>query len=471
MLRPQPGLEIDGFTLGERLHQGGFASIWAVTHALYRTPMIMKVPTILDGDDGPTIVGFEVEQMIMPRLTGPHVPRIFGQGDFATMAYIVQEAIPGGSLLARFEQGQWPLSDLLEVGARIAEAVHALHLQHVIHLDLKPANILQRESGEMVLIDFGLARHDELPDLLEEEFAIPMGTYPYIAPEQFLKCREDLRSDIFSLGAILYEMATGLPPFGVPQKLRGVKKRLWRDPVPPRAIRPEIPEWLQEVILRALEVDPAKRYQSAAQLRFDLRHPAQVALTERGRKLKLDGWAKVFARWRKMRKLTRFAAPVETRAQIDAAPILLVAVDLTPEGEARHAPLKLWVKRMLTLQPDARIACVSVIRTARLGIEITVDEQGESLHVARLVALRAWAEGLDLSEAQLTFTILEGPDPAQAIIDHAAQLGADHILMGARGNSAARRYLGSVSSKVVAEAAASVTVIRLPGGGAAAGEA
>ena len=75
-------MEIDGFTLGERLHQGGFATIWEVTHALYRTPMVMKVPTILDGYDGPTIVGFEVEQMIMPRLTGPHVPRVIGTGRF-----------------------------------------------------------------------------------------------------------------------------------------------------------------------------------------------------------------------------------------------------------------------------------------------------------------------------------------------------------------------------------------------------
>lgn len=76
MLRPHPGTEIDGFTLGQKLHVGGFASIWEVTHALYRSALVMKVPTVLNGDDGPAIVGFKVEQMIMPRLTGPHVPRI-----------------------------------------------------------------------------------------------------------------------------------------------------------------------------------------------------------------------------------------------------------------------------------------------------------------------------------------------------------------------------------------------------------
>ena len=467
MRRPFSGMEIDGFTLGERLHQGGFATIWAVTHALYRSAMIMKVPTILDGYDGPTIVGFEVEQMIMPRLTGPHVPKVFGIGGFDDMPYVVMEAIGGGSLLERFKAAPLPLSDVVEVAARLAGALHALHLQHVAHLDLKPANVLQRDSGEMVLIDFGLARHDDLPDLLDEEFTIPMGTFPYIAPEQYLRQRDDLRSDLFALAAMIYEMATGKLPFGVPETLKGVRKRLWRDPVPPRALRADLPEWLQEVILRGLEVDPARRYQTAAQMLFDLAHPAQVALTGRAMKMRADGALEVFQRWRRMRGIRRFEAPPSHGAQIDRAPILLVAVDLSPEGEALAPRLMLWVKRMLALQPDSRVALTNIIKTAVLGIDVTTDAAGENLHVARLVALRAWARELELPEAQLTFSILENSDPGAAIIEHAVQVRADHILMGARGHSTTRRYLGSVSAKVVAEAGCSVTVIRQ--GGAAEG--
>ncbi len=463
MRRPQTGMEIGGFMLGERLHQGGFASIWAVTHALYRTPMIMKVPTILDGYDGPTIVGFEVEMMIMPRLTGAHVPKIFGVGGFDDMPYLVMERIGGGSLLERFNAAPLPLSEVVETGARMLAAVHALHLQHVAHLDLKPANVLQRETGEMVLIDFGLARHDDLPDLLDEEFTIPMGTFPYIAPEQYLRQRDDLRSDLFAVAAMICEMATGRPPFGTPETLKGVRRRLWRDPVPPRVLRPEVPEWLQEVILRGLEVDPARRYQSAAQMAFDLAHPDQIALTERGMKRVQDGALTVFHRWRKMRKVRRFAAPASHGEQMERAPILLVAVDLAPEGEALSARLMLWVRRMLSLQPDSRVALVNIIKTAVLALDPTTDEAGENLHVARLVALRAWAHGLDLPEAQLTCTVLENSDPGAAIIDHAAQISADHVLMGARGQGAARRYLGSVSAKVVAEAPCSVTVIRQGG--------
>ena len=118
---------------------------------------------------------------------------------------------------------------------------------------------------------------------------------------------------------------------------------------------------------------------------------------------------------------------------------------------------------MLVTQPDARIACVNVLKTARIGIDQATDEAGNNLHVVRLVALRAWAVGIDLPEERLTFAILEGPDPGPVIIDYATANYVSHVVLGARGYSTARRYLGSVSAKVVAEANCSVTVIRVPG--------
>jgi eukaryotic-like serine/threonine-protein kinase len=377
------------------------------------------------------------------------------------MPYIVAERIPGGSLLALFGKAPLPLSEVLEATSRMATAVHDLHRQHVIHLDLKPANFLQRPSGDMVCVDYGLSRHDDLPDLLTEEFTIPMGTWPYIAPEQFLRQRGDLRSDIFALGAMTYELATGKLPFGEPQSLKGVRKRLWRDPVPPRALRPDLPKWLQEIILRALEVDPARRYQTAAQMIFDLSNPHQVRLTERGRKQARDSAMVVFHRWRKMRHLRGFAAPVSMSAQIDRAPILMVAVDLAPQMEALSERLRLAVQRMLMIQPDARVACVNVIRTNRMAIDQGTDANGNNLHVARLVGLKHWASSIELPDDRLTFTVLEGTDPGAVLVDHATANAVDHIIMGARGHSTTRRYLGSVSSHVVAEAACSVTVIRL----------
>lgn len=462
-LRPQTGLQIDGFTLGEQLHKGGFASIWQVTHPEHDLALVMKVPTILDGYDGPTIVGFEVEQMIMPRLSGAHVPRVLGQGDFAVLPYIVMEQIPGGSLYRRFRRAPLPVSELVDMAAGMATALHALHRQGVIHFDLKPDNFLQRPTGEMVLIDFGLSHHEALPDLLAEEFTLPMGTFPYIAPEQYLKTRTDLRSDLFAMGAMLYELATGKLPFGQPETLNAVARRLWCDPVPPRALVPDLPEWLQEVILRALEVDPARRYQSAAQMLYDLQHPAQITLTERAGRTTAQGlWARWTKRWA-MRRVAGDGAPLSMGAQIARAPVLMVSVDLAPDQEVLSRALLTSVKRMLVILPEARIACVNVIRTARARLDQTTDAQGNNLHVSRLLALRAWAEGLDMPPELLTFTVLEGSDPGQVLIDHATHNQVDHILMGARGHSGRRRYLGSVSSQVVAEAPCSVTVIRLSG--------
>jgi eukaryotic-like serine/threonine-protein kinase len=116
----------------------------------------------------------------------------------------------------------------------------------------------------------------------------------------------------------------------------------------------------------------------------------------------------------------------------------------------------------LLIEPDARIACVNVIKTARIGIDQGTDDKGNNLHVMRLVQLKAWAAGIQLPDHRLTYSVLEGPDPGQVIIDHATANHVDHILMGARGHSTTRRYLGSVSAQVVAEAQCSVTVIRVP---------
>ena len=110
---------------------------------------------------------------------------------------------------------------------------------------------------------------------------MPMGTGPYIAPEQIMKNRSDKRSDFFSLGVLLYYLATNTRPFGLPQAQSQLRQRIWRDPTPPRKLAPDMPPWLQEIILRCLEVKPERRYQSAAQLAldelFELRGAVSVA--------------------------------------------------------------------------------------------------------------------------------------------------------------------------------------------------
>ena len=435
------------------------AEIWLVRRPDLPSPLVMKIPLFRDVDDPASLVGFEVEQMILPVLTGPHVPRFVAAGDWSVQPYIVMEHIGGGSLKDRLAGAPLEPAEIAALGARVASALHDLHRQHVVHLDVKPSNVLFRETGEAVLIDFGLSRHDRLPDLLAEEFRLPMGTGPYISPEQVRRVRDDPASDVFSLGVVLYYLATAVRPFGNPSSQRELRRRLYRDPIPPRARTPSVPPWLQEVILRCLEVDPRRRYETAAQLAFELSHPEQVTLTARAGRLRRDSWITVWRRrWRGLG-----AEPAESRPAADRlarAPILMVAVDVASESAALAEDLRLAARRILQTESGARLACVTVLKTSRIGMDIQVDDQGGNLHVRRLIELKDWARAFNLPSARITFHVLSAPDPATAIVEFARSNHVDQIVIGSRGSSTLRRYLGSVSSQVVAQADGTVTVVK-----------
>jgi len=473
--RLEPGQVIDGFRLEEHLHQGGMAHLWRVTRvdAPDGPPLIMKVPRIKGGDDPATIVGFEVEQMIMPTLSGPHVPKFVAKGDFTRQPYIVMEHIPGASLRARFDAAPLPLDEVVQVGIKVATALHDLHRQHVIHLDVKPSNIMfrrnaDRSQGEAVLVDFGLSRHDRLPDLLDEEFELPMGTGPYMSPEQVQFVRNDPRSDLFALGVLLYHLATGERPFGNPNTVRGLRQRLYREPVPPRVHRPDIPPWLQEIILRCLAVQPADRHQTAAQLAFDLQHPQQVQLTERAERIqKKAGGLGTIKRW-----FSAIGAEpvtiVSAAEQAERSPILLAAVDVAGATPALLEAVRHTVQRLLQTEPGARLACLAVMKTNRIATDELIEADGSSKHVNLLVKLKHWAHPLqralepqrELQAGRITYHVLEAPDAASAIVDYARKNQVDHVVMGARSSGGLRRYLGSVSAEVVAQCDCTVTVVR-----------
>jgi nucleotide-binding universal stress UspA family protein len=457
----EPGTLIDGFRLEEKIHQGSMAEIWRVRRDRAPLPMVMKIPSFRDGDDPAAIVGFEVEQMILPTLSGVHVPRFLAAGDWSVQPYIVMEQIGGPSLRSRLDDAPCGAEEVASIGARVAAALHDLHGQQVIHLDVKPSNVMFRENGEAVLIDFGLSRHDRLPDLLAEQFRIPMGTGPYISPEQIRQIRNDPRSDLFSLGVVLYYLATGQRPFGNPTSVRGLRQRLYRDPVPPSARNPQCPPWLQEVILRCLEVSPARRYDTAAHLAFQFQHPEQVALTARARRTARDGILTVARR--RFRLIGEEPDLRQSAAvQLSKAPIVAVAIDLTQGSEALAEALLLTTRRVLQTEPGARLACLTVLRTPRLGIETSVDGEGHSLRMRLLVELQHWARPLGLGVGRITHHVLEAPDPAAAIVEFAGSNHVDHIVIGSRGSSTLRRYLGSVSSQVVAQAVCTVTVVKTP---------
>jgi eukaryotic-like serine/threonine-protein kinase len=463
MARPrlESGTELDGFRIGDMVHRGGMALLWEVTRPGDDLPMVMKIPVLHEGEDPAAIVGFEMEQMIMPRLSGPHVPRHVANGDFGSQPYLVMERIAGETLLPQLTSLPLPVDRLCDWGARIADALDALHRQGVVHLDVKPSNIMFRPGGEAVLIDFGLARHRDLPDLMKEEFRLPYGTAPYMAPEQVMGIRSEPRSDLFALGCLLYFFATGTRPFGDPQRLKGLKRRLWQDPVPPRKLRPDLPTWFQEIVLRCLEVKASRRHPTAAQLAHDLRHPDQVTLTARAAKTDRDGFFAALKR-RSEPELTLIdKAPPERAPGLSLAPIVLVAIsldDLTPDlaGLLRATAL-----HVLDRLPAARIACLNVQKLNRIALDSSLDAAGNNKHVQRLVALKDWAHALQVESGRITFHVIEAIDPAEAILDFARANNVDHIVMGARSQSTLRKVLGSVSAKVASEAPCSVTVVRM----------
>ncbi len=462
----EPGTEIDGFLVEDCIHTGGMALIYRAHYAGGREPnfeMVMKVPRMTSGDGAENIVGFEVEHQIMQVLTGPHVPRLVAAGDLDAVPYLVMEYVRGNTLdhwLDLDKQGQRPTpATLASLGAAVATAAHSLHRQNAVHLDLKPANVLIRPDGNAVLLDFGLSFHAHYPDLLAEELRRAVGSPVYMAPEQVVGMRGDPRSDIFAIGVMLYELATGELPFGCPQTKAGLRQRLWMDPPPPRKLRPDLPEWLQEVILRCLEPVAEQRYPSAAHLAFDLMHPEQITITALGRSLTGTGFRTHFKRWIKAAGMHYQPSPLPAR-QIDEVPIIMVAVPNHDVSDATLYSLRQAVQRSLGIRPGARLACVTV--SSPSATSTTSDANSETtVHRKLLAMLRQWTQGLGPIEHQTSYHVIESGDVAQALLRYAETNNVSMIVMGAATHGLQmQRFVATVPIKVAMEAPCTVILVK-----------
>ena len=464
----EPGTEVDGFVVHECIHAGGMAHIY---HAGYANtardpgfPLAMKIPRMTAGDGAENIVSFEVELTILPTLTGHHAPRFVAAGDLMRLPYLVMEYVEGQTLqhwLDSHQRGdaEQDARDIARIGSALAIAAHSIHQQNVCHLDLKPANVLLRPDGSVVLLDFGLSCHAHYPDLLAEEMRKAVGSPTWIAPEQVVGVRGDLRSDIFAIGVMLYEMATGELPFGSPTTDAGLRQRLWMTPAPPRQHRPDLPEWLQEVILRCLEPEAAQRYPSAAHLAFDLANPEQVPLTERGRRLRGPGLRVHFKRWIKAAGMHYQPSPLPTR-QIEEVPILMVAVPHDDVTDATLYSLREAAARSLGIRPGARLACVSVISPS--ASSASDSERSETtLRRQHLARLKQWATGLDLSRHSASYHVLESSDVAQALVRYAEANRVSMMILGAATHGLQlQRFIATVPMRVARDAPCTVILVK-----------
>ena len=423
----EPAQVLDGFVIDACIHSGGMAHIYTVHYQADVPdpgfPMAMKVPRMTAGDGAENIVGFEVESQIMQVLTGPHVPRFVAAGDLSNVPYLVMEYIPGHTLQHWLDiPSQVSPEEIARLGVAMAQAAHALHRHNVVHLDLKPA----------VLLDFGLSNHAHYPDLLAEQLRKAVGSPAWISPEQVVGVRGDPRSDIFAIGVMLYQLCTGELPFGEPQTVAGLRQRLWMDPVPPRKVHPELPEWLQEVVLRCLEPEALQRYPSAAHLAFDLAHPEQVAITARGRNTHGTSFKTHFKRWFKAAGMQYQPSPLPAQ-QIEDVPIIMVAVPHKDVTDATLYSLRQAVARSLGTRPGARLA----------------------------TALRQWAQPLDHPGHQTSFHVLEASDVAQALLSYAKGNNVNVMVLGAATHGLkTQHFVATVPIKVAMDAPCTVILVK-----------
>ena len=455
-----PGSEIDGFCLGDVMHVGSMASIYRLTGPDGSLPLIMKIPRLGPGERAINVISFEVCRMVLGALAqGVHHPTLVAYGDVESTPYLVMEFIDGVRLSEIVGRAPLQPEEIARLGSALALALADLHRQDVVHHDLKPTNVLYRADGGVVLVDFGLSHHCHFPDLLAEELKFPVGNWVYMSPEQILGVRCDPRSDIYALGAILYELATGQLPFGRPESLAELRRRIYRDPMPPRAIVPSIPEWLQEIILRCLEVDASARYSSAEQVAFDLANPLQVSRTERGsRQRRANWWTLLGRRMRAARFEPADCPPPSVQPQVPR--IVVVALALAKTDEQMREALRDAVRQVIAADPACRIACVTAVPPAASLSGEGEENSATGRHIRRLVELRRWAHSLELPEERLTYHVLESEKPAMALIDYVTFNDADQILVGAPHRSGPTRRFAGVCAEVVIKVPCSVTVVR-----------
>jgi serine/threonine protein kinase len=258
----KPGDHLDHYRIDSMVARTSFASIFQGTDLGTGRKVVIKVPMEMDADP---IVSerFRREEEIGQKLDHPGVVGVL-RDDYRSYAYMVREWAEGRTLREILqEQAPLPCARAVRIAVRICEALYYVHSCGVVHRDLKPENVIVDSADRIKLIDFGIAVSGGSNRLVLSDPSRATGTPDYISPEEVKGIRGDARGDIYALGIMLYEMLTGIVPFQGCNPLVVMNERLISDPAPLRSIIPEISPWLENIVGRALERDPRRRYASA----------------------------------------------------------------------------------------------------------------------------------------------------------------------------------------------------------------
>jgi serine/threonine-protein kinase len=284
----EAGTQLDSYRIDAPIARSGMATIFRATDLRDNRTVALKIPHP-DMEADPILFDrFQREAAIGERLRHPNVMQVFGD-EHRSRVYMVMEWCEGRLLRRILDEGRISPDRAIRIAIQVLKALDYIHANGVVHRDLKPENIMVDENDIIKLIDFGIASDSASRRLTYANFTATLGTPDYIAPEQVKGKRGDGRSDIFSVGVILYEMLTGKLPFSGPSPLAAMNDRLLNHPVPPRVADPSVSPQLQEILYRALERDPRNRYATAQEFLHDLEHPGEVGVEDRP---ELRNWQK-----------------------------------------------------------------------------------------------------------------------------------------------------------------------------------
>jgi eukaryotic-like serine/threonine-protein kinase len=282
---------LDHYLIESVVARSGMGSIFKATDTRSGHPVAIKVPHEELESDPVLFERFQREAEVGKLLDHPGVMKVLDDGEKHSRIYMVMEWVEGRPLRQVIqEQRPLPEERASQITVRILEALDHIHSRGVAHRDLKPENIMVDAGDRIKLIDFGIAAKSNARRLTFGKLSQLMGTPDYISPEQVKGKRGDLRSDLYSVGVILYEMLVGKLPFSGENPFAVMNDRVLNNPIPPRAANPDVSPVLQEIIYRALEREPANRYKNAEEFAWDLQHPEQVGIAEREEEL--TNWRK-----------------------------------------------------------------------------------------------------------------------------------------------------------------------------------
>jgi len=278
-----PGMLLDNrFELTDLIARSNMASIFKANDRTTGGSVALKVPLMTLESDVAGYERFQREEEIGSRLSHASVLKVIKVDGAKSRPYLVMEFLDGETLAKVLSKRKpLPEAEAARYASRICDALAYLHANGIVHRDLKPQNIMICRDGSIRLFDFGIARVEKARRLTFVGFSPAMGTPDYMAPEQVKGKRGDHRTDIYSLGAMLYEMATGSTPFEGESPYVIMNARVTGDPVAPRKLNPNLTPVIEEIILHALERDPKQRYQSADEMKRELDDYELVQLTER----------------------------------------------------------------------------------------------------------------------------------------------------------------------------------------------